>query len=75
MFYHVFLPVRSVWLHLVDRMSVHLAKVIAILDRNSGLEHGRLDTQQKEGWSRKTLVDLIKVVDFDSPVDGLAAFE
>ena len=74
---------RSVWLHLVDRMSGHLAKIIAVLDRNSGLEHGRLvkkehgrpDKQEEEDWTRKLLVDLINIVDLDCPADESAAFQ
>ena len=57
-------------------MSVHLAKIIAVLDRNSGLEHCRPDRQQQQqDWSRKLFVDLINVVEFDWPVEDTAAFQ
>ena len=68
---------RSVWLHLVDRVSGHLAKIIAVLDRNSGLEHARpvKQQQQEEDWTRKLFVDLINIVDLDCPADDSAAFQ
>ena len=58
-------------------MSGHLAKIIAVLDRNSGLEHGRPVKQQeeKEDWTRKVFVDLINIVELDCPADDSAAFQ
>ena len=50
---------RSVWLHLVDQVSQHLAQVIAPCDLFSGLDH----LVNPNDWSRKCYIQMLRVVD------------
>ena len=50
---------RSVWLHLVDKISHHLAQVIAPCDLFSGFDH----LVDASGWVRKCYIKILNVVD------------
>ncbi len=58
------LLIRSVWLHLVDKMAGELARLLAVLDRNCGLEHLRPD---QPTWIQHLFVNMLRHVDLDSP--------
>jgi hypothetical protein len=53
-----------VWLHLVDKMAGELARLLAVLDRNCGLEHLRPD---QPAWMPQLFVNMLRHVDLDSP--------
>ncbi len=63
---------RSVWLHLVDKMSVHLARIISVLDRNCGLEHLH---HNDPTWSRQLFVRLLDHLDVDAPANSSTTFK
>ena len=50
---------RSVWLHLVDQVSEHLAQVITPCDLFSGLDH----LSNSNDWIRKCYIKMLSVVD------------
>ena len=63
---------RSVWLHLVDKMAGQLARLIAVLDRNCGLE---LLRPQLPAWIPQLFVRLLHHLEVDSPPTGSATFK
>ena len=54
---------RSVWLHLVDKVSNHLAKVIETCDAFSGLDHV-IDKQNT--WARTFYIKMMKLVNLNT---------
>ncbi len=54
---------RSVWLHLVDKVSNHLAKVIENCDVFSGLDHV---IDEKVTWTRSFYIKMMQLVDLNT---------
>ena len=54
---------RSIWLHLVDKVSNHLAKVLETCDVFSGLDHV-IDKQNT--WARTFYIKMMKLVDLNT---------
>ena len=57
---------RTIWLHLVDKVSFHLSKIISVVDRNSGLDHVRA----VESWKRELFVKMVNFVNLGSTADN-----
>ena len=50
---------RAVWLHLVDKICVHLSEIVATCDLYSGLDHVQ-GTEQS--WIRRVFVEMMPIV-------------
>ena len=63
---------RSVWLHLVDKVSNHLAKVIATCDLFSGLNHLK---SSEVAWVRKFYIRMMNGIDVSTVAATKGSFQ
>ena len=61
---------RAVWLHLVDKICIHLSEIIAACDLYSGLDHVQ-GTEQP--WIRRVFVEMMAIVVGINPNEAQAS--
>ena len=61
------------WLHLVDKMSAHMAAIIGVLDRHCGLDHLLPDPQHV--WRRRLFVRMLNQLDLETTASTSANFK
>jgi hypothetical protein len=57
---------------LVDKVALHLARIMSVLDRNAGLDHV---SETEDDAIRSVFVNMVSVVDLDVPDDGATHFK